>query len=363
MAVIPTWLQEGLPLLGGALRLLEPGLVEVTLPPEGLAELEEIVLSPFVPSPPSPPRVWALDDEGARRHPEAEWVAPGSARFRQWVELGRRRAPAAVARWLDGDPTWVPVLELLWRVESNGSGRLAWTLASRALLPGGPVDVRVPEEEPPWLDWLRTGRLGAGSPPGAPRPRLREAVEATLRALANRLAPEAAGWAREQRTRWEAERRQVAAYHQALLREDPDGDGPAALERHLEELERSLAPRLRARPLLALLLYLPPGVARGLVRPEAGTIGSRDGSSSSERAAQSGQARAGTARPGAALSEGPAGMALPHAAQVGRPHAAQDPAAHRGQKAVPHAQGDAQPGQRSLGQRQRSRRSTSRPHS
>lgn len=357
---LATWLADGVRLLGGAIRELSPGLVEVAMPPEGWAELEGRILSPFVPQPAAPPRAWALTEEAWQRTPEAEGLAPGSTRFRQWTDLARRRAPALVVRWVSRGPTTLaPVLHLLWRVESNGSGRLAWTLASTTILPAGPITARPAPIEPLWMPWMNAGHLTLENPGREAVRSYRQAFDLTVGELAGWLGPRASQWAREQRRRWEAERLQVDAYHRALLAEDPNESAREGMERHLKELERNLAPRLRARLLLGLLLYLPPEQASALLDPDAGGAGrsgSSEARSASERAPHSGQAPAeGGVRPGASARRQPSQVHLPQAVQEAE---AQSP-----QSRAPQEQGPAQAGQRSLGQRQSRRRSDSRPHS
>lgn len=348
------WLADGVRLLGGRIQVIGPGLVQVVLPPDGWAELEGRILSPFFPPPPSPPRTWALTEEVWQRVPDAEWLAPGSGRFRQWSELARRRSPALVLHWVDeGSTSLAPVLCLLWKVESNGAGRHVWILASTTLLPEGPVAVGPSQEAPPWVAWMHEGKLAPASLDRRVRRFYRPAVDLTLQGLAGWLAPRAAAWAREQRARWEAERLQVAAHHQALFKEQGKESDREGLELHLKEMERSLAPRLRARPLLGLLLYLPPVQAGLLLDQTHGTASATEAAASRERLAHSGQA---------ASEGGAASRDLRQPSQIQPSQATQEAAAHARQRWTPQVHGPAQPGQRSLGQAHSRRRPDSRPH-
>ena len=251
------WLAQGVHLLGGRWQALEPDLIQVELPPKGWAQLEGRFLSPFFPPPPAPPRLWALTEEVWRAHPEAEWLLPGGRRLHQWTRLAEERARGLAARWVGAAPADLsPTLILLWRVTSSGSGRLAWTLATTTRWPEGPASVEAPKDDPVWATWAREGLLEPATPPARPRG-FRRAFAVTLEALAHWLVPQVRSWARKQRERWEAERAQLEAYYRAVAQEKGDPSLDEELRRQVEELERNLAPRLRARPLLGLLLYLP----------------------------------------------------------------------------------------------------------
>ncbi|HEY8530905.1 MAG TPA: hypothetical protein VIL08_01540 [Limnochorda sp.] len=348
------WLADGVRLLGGSIRPAAPDLIEVDLPPPSWAQLEGRVCSPFFPPPPVPPRLWALSEEAWRAHPEAEWLFPGSGRFQQWAHLAREKAPVLAARWAGSAASpLTPALILLWRVVTSGSGRLAWTLATTTRWPAGPAHVAPAQSSPLWAQWLRSGNL---QPAPLDRPPLgfRQALAVTLEALAAWLAPHAVAWAREQGRRWEAERAQVEAYYRALASEQPEAGAAGHFERHLVELDRNLAPRLRARPLLALFLHVPPEALERLW--EADTQGEMAATSSPERVSQSGQnGPSGTAaRPAPARA---------HREQSGCLQDTQQPEAQPGQNTVPHPQGPAQAGQRRRGQRQRRSSPDSRPHS
>lgn len=349
------WLAQGVELLGGTWSpVAPPDLVQVDLPPDGWAQLEGRVFSPFFPPPPTPPRLWALTEAAWRSHPDAEWLLPGSGRLRQWANLAESKAPALVARWAsDEAATLSPVLTLLWRVESNGSGSLAWTLATTTPWPQGPARVAPAAEVPPWAEWIRSGALEPARETTLPSG-FRQAFDVTLQALARWLAPRVAGWARDQRQRWEAERAQVEAYYRAVALEKSDPELEAQLQRHVRELERNLAPRLRARPLLALLLYLPPEARERLLEegPIQGTSGS---TSSSASAPHSGQARG---RDPARWTNG-----WSHPGQMGRSHAPHQAGAHPSQKTVPQVQDPAQAGQSNRGHWQSLNSPSSRPHS
>lgn len=356
MAVTPDWdwLADGVRLLGGTWNLVAPDLVHVDLAPDGWAQLEGRVLSPLFPPPPAPPRLWALTEEAWLAHPEAEWLLPGSGRLRQWANLAQDRAPALVARWMGG-PTaaLVPVLILLWRVETSGSGRLAWTLATTTRWPQGPAHVAPAPETPLWADWFRSGALQPTGPGRLPSG-FREAFAVSLEALAGWLTPQAASWARDQRQRWDAERAQVEGYYRALALEQSDPGLEGHLQRHVDELERNLAPRLRARPLLALLLYLPPEAWDQLVEGGAAQ-GAQGAKNSSERAPHSGHARAADPM---TTSNGRS-----HPEQSGRWHGVHHTGAQAPQKTVPQAHNPAQAGQSSRGHWQSLSSPGSRPHS